>query len=253
MPALSVLKSTEGPKSWIETLDMRTLMSVCLLASVSTIALSSPLGIALLWAVSFLYFLSLGRLKTVVIAYVTMAAMTIMSVVCVGVILVLFPALAAKLTIESLVVPCVRVCILINVILPLALTCRINRMLAALESLRLPFFLFLPMAVIIRFIPTFADDVEQVWEALKIRGVKASVKNFLRHPILMTRLLIAPILFRSLKTSEQLGVAAELKGISAKTKGKSKKGRPLQSRDWGVLIATVASIVLAFVCQLCMG
>ena len=59
MPALSVLKSTEGPKSWIETLDMRTLMSVCLLASVSTIALSSPLGIALLWAVSFLYFLSL--------------------------------------------------------------------------------------------------------------------------------------------------------------------------------------------------
>ena len=37
--------------------------------------------------------------------------------------------------------------------------------------------------------------------------------NAFRHPVLLIRLVFTPLLFRSLKTSEELGIAAELKGL----------------------------------------
>ncbi|MFQ8887353.1 MAG: hypothetical protein ACLR7Z_02305 [Bilophila wadsworthia] len=42
--------------------------------------------------------------------------------------------------------------------------------------------------------------------------------NAFRHPVLLIRLVFTPLLFRSLKTSEELGIAAELRG-SATAKG----------------------------------
>lgn len=252
MQALSAINQT-GPKCWIEDLDIRVPMGICVMTSISTIALSNDIAIGLVWLVSFMYFLSLKRMKTVFMTYLAMAGMTAMAVLCVGVILFFFPALGEKLTAKTLVIPCVRICILLNVILPLALTCRVNRMLSALESMRLPFFLFLPMAVIIRFIPTFSNDIQQVWEALKIRGVRPSVGNFIRHPIMMMRLLVAPVIFRSLKTAEQLGIAAELKGISAQTKGQSQEVAIWTGRDTCVLAWAVVTLIAAFGIQFFVG
>jgi energy-coupling factor transport system permease protein len=252
MQALSALNQT-GPKCWIEDLDIRAPMAICVLTSLSSIGLSNTVAIAIVWAVSFLYFLSLKRIKTVVMSYLAMAGMTAMAVICVMILLFFFPALGEKLTAMTLVIPCVRICILLNVILPLALTCRVNRMLSALESMHLPFFLFLPMAVIIRFIPTFSNDIQQVWEALKIRGVRPSVANFLRHPVMMMRLLVAPVIFRSLKTAEQLGIAAELKGISAQTKGQAPMESTWSNNDTLVVSVAVITLVLAFSYQIFVG
>ncbi|MEA1868535.1 MAG: hypothetical protein U9N19_10635 [Thermodesulfobacteriota bacterium] len=47
-----------------------------------------------------------------------------------------------------------------------------NVVATALKSLRLPLFLYLPAVVMIRFIPSFINDIKQVTEVLKIRGYK---------------------------------------------------------------------------------
>ena len=60
----------------------------------------------------------------------------------------------------SLVVPFLRMATMLNVILPLAFSCRVQSLLTALKSLRLPFCLYLPAAVMIRFIPTFLHDAK---------------------------------------------------------------------------------------------
>lgn len=67
----------------------------------------------------------------------------------------------------------------------------------------------------LRFIPTFLNDIKQVGETLKIRGYRMTMGGVLRHPVMMLRLLFTPLLFRSLRTSEELGVAAELKGLES--------------------------------------
>lgn len=105
----------------------------------------------------------------------------------------------------SLVVPFLRMATMLNVILPLAFSCRVQSLLTALKSLRLPFCLYLPAAVMIRFIPTFLHDAKQVSETLRIRGWRMTPWNAFRHPVLLIRLVFTPLLFRSLKTSEELG------------------------------------------------
>ena len=59
---------------------------------------------------------------------------------------------------------------MMNVVMVLALTTRVEDLLGTLERLHLPFVVFLPAVVMLRFIPTFTNDIRQVWETLRIRG-----------------------------------------------------------------------------------
>ena len=72
-----------------------------------------------------------------------------------------------------------------NAVLPLALTIRMQTLLTSLQSFRLPFMLYLPAAVMIRFISSFISDVKQIGQSIKIRGFKLSIKNILLPPYII--------------------------------------------------------------------
>ena len=102
--------------------------------------------------------------------------------------------------------------------------------------------------MIIRFIPTFAGDVKQIWESLKIRGFKINPWQCTIHPIRTTRLLFTPLLFRALKTSDELGIAAELKGLHAGSNSGSMHRRGFSKHDITaitlVLLICTAAVLL---------
>ena len=127
------------------------------------------------------------------------------------------------------------------VVMALALTTRVEDLLSTLERLRLPYAVFLPAAVMLRFIPTFADDIRQVWETLRIRGWPMGPKMFTRHPLLSARLLLIPVLFRALKSSESLGIAAELKGLGTAERTVPASFRTLTSLDARILAGAVTT------------
>uniref|UniRef100_UPI003FEF4ED0 energy-coupling factor transporter transmembrane component T n=1 Tax=Bilophila wadsworthia TaxID=35833 RepID=UPI003FEF4ED0 len=115
------------------------------------------------------------------------------------------------------------------------------------------FCLYLPAAVMIRFIPTFLHDAKQVSETLRIRGWRMTPWNAFRHPVLLIRLVFTPLLFRSLKTSEELGIAAELKGL-----GYGEGMRPYQKLVWKasdtwLLVAACLVAAAAVLCQHAVG
>ncbi|MGN1037987.1 MAG: energy-coupling factor transporter transmembrane protein EcfT, partial [Mailhella sp.] len=66
--------------------------------------------------------------------------------------------------------------------------------------------------------------------------------------LLMLRLLFTPLLFRSLRTSEELGIAAELKGLEA-----GSRFVPLRTHAWSgmdsmlIVLALMASIAALYV------
>ena len=78
------------------------------------------------------------------------------------------PSMGKSLELGSLCIPFLRALTVMNTILPMAFTGRLQNILNGLQQLKLPFIIYLPAAVIIRFIPTFAGDVKQIWESLKI-------------------------------------------------------------------------------------
>ena len=139
---------------------------------------------------------------------------------------------------------------MMNVVMVLALTTRVEDLLGTLERLHLPFVVFLPAVVMLRFIPTFTNDIRQVWETLRIRGWQMGPVMITTHPILSARLLFTPILFRALKSSETLGIAAELKGIGTAHRTVLPKAPPLSQLDRNIFIAMGVCVVLALLAEI---
>ena len=148
------------------------------------------------------------------------------------------------LSVKALGIPFLRGASMMNVVMVLAMTTRVEDLLSTLERLRLPFAIFLPAAVMLRFIPTFANDIRQVWETLRIRGWPMGPKMLTLHPFLSVRLLLVPILFRALKSSESLGIASELKGLGTAERTVMPDLRTLTSLDARVLAAAAMTTLL---------
>ena len=136
-------------------------MAVTAAAAAATIAFSGFWAEFALFAASAVYLASARRWKVSAAAYILMALMMAMSVGCAMVLAHFFPAMARGLDMKSLSIPFLRGLTMMNVILPLAFSTRIQSVLWALQSMRLPFCIYLPAAVMLRFIPTFANDIRQ--------------------------------------------------------------------------------------------
>ncbi len=237
------------PQGFVYNLDVRAKMCVSILASIITVVISAPEAQGLLLVVSGIYAMAMRKPKALLIAYAIMAIMFLMAIGCTLIMKEILPQLMAKSTISSLAVPFMRSVVMLHVILPLALTSRIQTILNSLRALRLPFCIYLPAAVAIRFIPSFMSDVGQVIDALKIRGHKPGFWNSMRHPIRTMRFVCAPLLFRSLRSSEDLGIAAELKGLGMGKKMIPYKQSHWHRRDTLFIVATVLTMVAAIACQ----
>ena len=216
-------------------LDVRSKMLIAALAAVMTIALSSLNSQLLLFTTSLLYLFALGRYKLIFVSYAASLLMMALSVGFASVLALFIPSMGKSLELSSLCIPFLRALTVTNTILPMAFTGRLQNILNGLQ-----FIIYLPAAVIIRFIPTFAGDVKQIWESLKIRGFKINPWQCTIHPIRTTRLLFTPLLFRALKTSDELGIAAELKGLHAGSNSGSMHRRRFGKHD----IAAISLVLL---------
>ena len=141
-----------------------------------------------------------------------------------------------------------RMVTMVNVVLPLAFTTNIQSILTALKSFNLPLFIYLPVAVMIRFIPAFINDIKQIMQSLATRGIEVKFITLLKQPVKMGRYLFMPLLFRSLRASEELGIAAELKGIGNDVKVTPYKRLSFSINDLLLLISFANSINKCIFC-----
>lgn len=218
-------------ESFIEALDARTKMFICLLCSVVVIFLKDVYSLSLLLSASFIYVMLLKKTRVLLIAYGAVAVMALVAFLCVQVLSIFMPQILSK-GYGMVLNPFLRVIILVNVILAMALSSRIQEILTALKSLRLPLFLYLPAVVMIRFIPGFINDIKQVSEALKIRGYKINPASLTFRPLLTLRLVFVPVVIRALRSSDELAVAAELKGLGSAASMTFFKRKNLVFRDY---------------------
>jgi len=84
---------------------------------------------------------------------------------------------------------------------------------SAMQTLKFPNILAIPLIVMFRYMPTLKEDYISLKDSLKIRGVSISPFHFFLHPIKILEFLIVPILFRSLNIAEELSKSVLLRGI----------------------------------------
>lgn len=224
-------------------LDARTKMTISLLGSVAVMVLANPVALGLLLAASLGYALTLRRWRMLLACHAGIAAMLCVAY---GLMHVMHLAVPRMSPLEPvrLLVPFLRLAIMVNVVLALALSTRVQAMLSTLKSLRLPFCVYIPTAVMVRFVPSFVADVRQVSETLKTRGYRVNPLFLLRHPLLSVRLLFVPLVFRALRAADELGIAAELKGLGYADRLRPCRTVHLARRDWAAM-ATALVLVAA--------
>lgn len=237
----------------MHSLDIRAKLFVCLLASITSIAVSSFWGQLILVGGSLLYALCLKRPLILLAGYLAIMAMSLMALGFFWLMVWFFPRLGENFQLASLLVPFMRILVMLHAALPLILSSRIQNMLRALQRLHLPLFICLPIVVIFRFIPVFCQDIRQISESLKLRGFTPGPWEITRHPVISTRLMFTPLLFRALRSSEDLGIAAEMKGL-----GSCRKMIPYHQESWswqdtGVVMMACAVAAGAVFCQLWFG
>jgi len=231
MPVLSENRKISKDLSIIQRLDVRTKMAICALSSIVALFLEGIYPLSILAVASMVYALLHKRFVVVFVSYGAILVMGLMAAFCVKIMTLVMPEMG-KMEIQFFFSPFLRVMILVNVILALALSSRVQSILTALKTLRLPLVIYLPAAVMIRFIPSFIVDIKQISESLKIRGYHINPLTITFHPLLTMRLLFVPIVVRALRSSDELAIAAELKGLGYSEKISYYKTTALSLADY---------------------
>lgn len=244
----SFIRNSTVPKSFPATLDVRTKLLLCVLSSLSAVILHSPLALTPLLAGSVVYALTTKKTKGILAAYLVVSIMLGISMTFMVLLGMAWPELT-EMKLKCLLVPFFRIVLMLNVVLVLAFTSRTQPLQTALKSLHIPTMIYIPTAIMIRFIPTFFNDTEQVIQNLNIRGYPLTPRTLFLHPLQSMQHLFVPLVFRALRSSDDLAVAAELKGVSISNAIASHRKQIFSLRDRVVSGLALALVACAFAIQ----
>lgn len=233
-------------------LDARTKMGISLLGSVAVMVLNRPASLGLLLVAALVYAATLNRPRALLICHGCIVAMWLMAYGFMHLMHLIMPGPGAVEP-GKLLVPFLRTAVMVNLILAMALSTRIQTVLTTLKSLRLHRCIAIPAAVMVRFIPAFMSDIRQITETLKTRGYVLTPLFVLRHPLLAARLLFVPLVFRALRASDELGIAAELKGLGYAEQVCACRSPRFSRRDWAASGAALACVAAGMTLQTMAG
>lgn len=143
---------------------------------------------------------------------------------------------------EGLCVAATVVLRIVDATLPLALMLQITRFNdltnALVSVVHLPYKYAFTITTAMRFVPVFADEMAGIMEAQTARGVEFDEKNALAKVRLVLPLCV-PLLISSVRRSEQIAMAAEVRGFNLRTRASAYKRYPFRTADLGAFAVFV--------------
>ena len=97
-------------------------------------------------------------------------------------------------------------------------TSEISEVLASLQNMKIPYYINIPLAVILRFFPTLKQDITCIKQGIKTRGIDISFLGFLKHPFKVYAMMLIPMLMRMLCTATELSASVETRGLGVSCK-----------------------------------
>jgi energy-coupling factor transport system permease protein len=206
--------------------------------SLATLFLGDPWSLSLLLFGSFAFAITQIRFKTLMIIYlffIVIGGISMGSAILLG---IYFPQMREAGPF-SMLLPFMRIIIVMQTVIVTALSTSPQEILINLKLLKLPRFIYLPVLVMLRFIPSFINDLKQISESLKTRGLRITPLSIIIHPILTMRCSVFPLIFRALRSSDELAIASELKGVGYSKKVTSFKKHIFRIEDVIMIIVAM--------------
>lgn len=125
---------------------------------------------------------------------------------------------------------------------------RTGELIASLERMHLPRVATIPLAVMVRYIPTLGLEYRCIKSTMRMRGIDASLPGIAAHPFLAVERILVPLLMRCLKVADELAASAVSRGIENDAKRTSVRDVRLRARDY----AAMALFAVFVVCVIAM-
>ena len=122
-------------------------------------------------------------------------------------------------------------------------TTKVNEFLSAMNRVRAPKKLVIPMAVMLRYIPTIQEDWRYIKDAMRMRDVSPSLASFLAHPGMTVECIYVPLLMAASKAADDLSVASVTRGIENPNPRTCLVQIKCVISDWGVMTVAVAYLI----------
>lgn len=92
-------------------------------------------------------------------------------------------------------------------------TTKVGEFLSAMNRSHISRKIVIPLAVMLRYIPTIREDWRFIKDAMRMRDVSPSLKSFLTRPGMTVECIYVPLMMAASKTSDELTVASVTRGI----------------------------------------
>ena len=92
-------------------------------------------------------------------------------------------------------------------------TTKVSEFLSAMNHVHAPKKLVIPLAVMLRYIPTIQEDWRFIKDAMRMRDVSPSLKGFLTHPGITVECIYVPLMMAASKAADELSIASITRGI----------------------------------------
>ena len=92
-------------------------------------------------------------------------------------------------------------------------TTRVGEFLSAMARLRVPKKLTIPIAVMLRYLPTIREDWHFIKDAMRLRDVSPTLAGFLKAPAMTVNCIYVPLLTAASKAADELSIASVTRGI----------------------------------------
>ena len=92
-------------------------------------------------------------------------------------------------------------------------TTKVGEFLSAMARLHVPKKLTIPIAVMLRYLPTIREDWRFIKDAMRLRDVSPTLWGFLKAPAMTVNCIYVPLLTAASKAADELSIASVTRGI----------------------------------------
>lgn len=122
-------------------------------------------------------------------------------------------------------------------------TTKVSEFLSAMNRIHAPKKLVIPLAVMLRYIPTIQEDWHYIKDAMRMRDVSPSLAGFLAHPGMTVECIYVPLMMAASKAADELSIASVTRGIENPHPRTCLVQIKCGAADWGVMAVAAAFLI----------
>lgn len=119
-------------------------------------------------------------------------------------------------------------------------TSGIGEYISAFTQMHLPNEVIIPLAVMLRFVPTIREEWQTVNQALRLRGMALTWKNIVRRPMQMMEYMLVPFLLQCSVIVDEMSAAVMARGFDRNMPRSSYVEVQMKALDWRIVMISAA-------------